>query len=90
MLQDCIITSWQGSAGVFAPSLPIQNLSLPDCHGTRYSVYSLVEVGKVTWLADGTASRPGVADLQIPLTCWIANGFVGGVLYQSATQVQTE
>lgn len=43
MLQDCIITSWQDSAGVFAPSLPIQNLSLPDCHGTRYAVYSLDE-----------------------------------------------
>lgn len=43
MLRDCIITSWQDSAGVFSPSLPIQSLSLPDSHGTHYWVYLLDE-----------------------------------------------
>lgn len=46
MLGDCIITSWQGGVGVFAPSLPIQNLSLPDCQGTRYWVGSLHEAAQ--------------------------------------------
>lgn len=55
MLQDCIITSWPDSAGVFTPSLPIQDPSLPDCHGTRYSVYLLDEAAE----SDAASRRDG-------------------------------
>lgn len=59
MLGDCIIASWQDGVGVFAPSLPIQNLSRPDCQGTRYSVCSLHEAAEsdVASRGDGEPCR---------------------------------
>lgn len=60
MLQNCILSSWADSAGVFTPSLAIQDPSLPDCQGTRYGVFCLREAAE-KWRrrTEGTMSRAG-------------------------------
>lgn len=89
MRQDCIITSWPDSAGVFTPSLPIQDLSRPDCHGTRYSVYLLGEAAESDAASrrDGEPRR-GSATRSVRRPVALPRG-MGGIFDQSPTIAQT-